>query len=365
MIKRFVLIFLIIAVISIGNISSVYVCADYIEPTIYKVFDENFEFLFEREIVEVGDNYLQNTGRFYEVVYIDNINMTGIAKFIGYKKIPNVHTEMNIKPISIDGKKIAMYMTHNDESYIDGDGVDSIYGNGGIRDIALKLKQEFEKHFVNVYFDDKLHIPHDTSAYSRSNITAKHLLQEYSPDALFDIHRDGASRSSYVTNVGGVDRCKVRIVIGKANPNYELNEEFALYLLGVGNEMYPWLFKDIFYAKGHYNQALDGKAILFEMGSHLVEKDLVLNSCDELADVVVTALYNTTVDVQSGELAINGIENDTNIIVKDLIDAKQNINASSLVISIVIVILASVFSCAFFVFYKNYKKITDEKRKTL
>ncbi len=363
MLKRAIITFLIIICILLCGSQYVIVSADYLEPDIYTIVDENYNYLFESEYVEIGDNYLHNSGKFYEIVYVDHDNKSGIAKFVGFKKIPDAHIETNVKPIAIDGKRIAMYMTHNDESFITGDGVDSVYGNGGIKDVALRFKQELEKHFVDVYFDDQLHIPHDTSAYSRSSTTAKKLLQNYSPDALFDIHRDGASRKFYIADVGGVERCKVRIVIGKANPNYKLNEEFALYLLGVAQKMYPWLFTDIFYAKGHYNQALDGKAILFEMGSHMVEKDLVMQSCCELADVVTTALYNTTVDINSGELAINGNESDTQVIVKDLIETKQRNNSTTLIVTVVIILLAGVFTGAFVVFYKNYKAIMVENNK--
>ena len=42
-----------------------------------------------------------------------------------------------------------------------------------------------------------------------------------------------------IANVDGKERGRVRIVIGKANPNMALNEEFATYLMAVGNELYP------------------------------------------------------------------------------------------------------------------------------
>ena len=79
-----------------------------------------------------------------------------------------------------------------------------------------------------------------------------------------------------------------------------------MYLLGVASEVCDWLFLDIYYASGHYNQGLANKLLLFEMGSHLVEKDLVKQTVPELAKVVNTALFNTTVDTESGDLTING-----------------------------------------------------------
>lgn len=322
----------------------------------YKIYDEEFNLLFEREDPIVGDNYLSKDYKFYEIVYVDDNNKTGLAKFIMDKTPPNVKRSYLPTPIKIEDRTICMYMTHNDESYVPSDGVDSIYGNGGIKDVALAFKSELEKYMIDVYFDDTLHIPHDTSAYSRSQKTAKNLINNYSPDALFDIHRDGTSRKFYVANVDGVERGRVRMVLGKANPNMELNEEFATYLMAVGNEMYPWLFTDIYYASGHYNQALGSKAILFEMGSHLIEKELMIDSMKELAEVVTTALYKTTVNSNTGDLTVNGVETEEDVIVNEILEYNQDHKTGLMVSAIVIVLSATSCIYIFFVIYYNLKK---------
>lgn len=326
------------------------------EATIYKVYDDNMNLLFERENVEIGDNYLSKDFKYYEIYSVDDNTHSGFAKFIEQKEKPNVSYSTLPSPIKVERRVIAMYMTHNDESYVPSDGVDSVYGNGGIKDVALAFKSELEKNFIDVYLDDTLHIPHDTSAYSRSLKTAQSLQNTYSPDAIFDIHRDGASRAYYVANVDGKERGRVRMVIGKANPNKALNEEFATYLMAVGNEMYPWLFTDIYYAKGHYNQSLDSKAILFEMGSHLIEKELVIDSMKELADVVTTSLYNTTVNSSSGDLTINGTDSSTEITVNKTLDNKENAKTGLLIFCIVVVIVSAICSTLICVFWKKYKK---------
>lgn len=331
---------------------------------IYTIYDEDRNLLFERENVEIGDNYLSKDFKYYEVISIDNDSLSGIAKFVKQVERPNVSKSIYPTPIKVERRVIAMYMTHNDESYVPTDGVDSIYGNGGIKDVALAFKSELEKNFVDVYFDDSLHIPHNSQAYSRSLKTAKSLQDTYAPDAIFDIHRDGASRGYYVANVNGVERGKVRMVVGKANPNMKLNEEFATYLMAVGNEMYPWLFTDIYYAKGHYNQSLDSKAILFEMGSHLIEKDLMIDSMKELSDVVTTALYKTTVNNESGDLTINGNDSDTEITVNEILNKKENAKTGLFAFCVSIVILASICTTIFFVIYKKYKEnLTKNKSK--
>ena len=282
------------------------------------IYNENGDVLFERNEVDKGDIYISKDYFKYEVVSVDHKKKTGVAKFVEQLKRPDIKTYYGPKKIKNIPKKIGLYLTHNDESYMIGDGVDSVYGAGGIHDIAKKIKNELQKHNIDVVLDETLHIPHDNSAYSRSKATANKIINNNEVDAVFDIHRDGASRKSYVKNVSGDELCMVRIVIGLGNQNYKANEDFAMYVMSVANEMYPWLIKDIYFGKGHYNQNLYGKSLLFEMGSHLVEKDLVAKSVAPLCDVLNTALYETTVNNDSGEITINGSENSNETLINNI-----------------------------------------------
>lgn len=270
----------------------------------YVVYNEDGTFLFERSEVTVGDEYIDKELNEYRVYSIDEENKIGKAYFVKSYKKPSLKNDTTKNAnIGADGRamssetispffNIGMYLTHNDESYISGDGVSSIYGAGGIHDVARALKQAIISNNINVELDETLHIPHDTSAYTRSGVTARSLYADC-VDALFDIHRDATSRSFYVTNVDGEDRCKIRIVVGKANANYADNKNFAIYLFAVADELgYDWLFNDIYMASGHYNQGITEHALLFEMGSHLVEKSLVISSIEPLAEVIVQALYS-------------------------------------------------------------------------
>ena len=324
-------------------------------PDVYSVYDEDFNLLFQKDLVELGDEYMSKDFRLYEVVYVDDNNKMGLAKFVRNVEVPRVDISYVPKPISTKERKICMYMTHNDESYLPSDGVDSVYGNGGIKDVALAFKSELEKNLINVYFDDTLHIPHDTSAYSRSSVTAKSLYNNHKPDAIFDIHRDATSRKFYVANVNGEERCKVRIVIGKSNPNRTLNEEFAMYVVAVANEMYPWLITDIYYGGGHYNQSLDGKALLFEMGTYLMEKEKVIASTKELADVVTTALYGTTVNEETGDLTINGVEDEKNVVINEYIAEKQKVNWGGFALTISLIFFAGVCCYVTYVLIRFYR----------
>lgn len=333
----------------------------------FVVYTDTGEYLFEKSDVAVNDSYISKEFKMYDIISIDKDNKTAIAKYVKDIKKPNVDVSDEPSPIGAYKKKICLYLTHNDESYVPTDGYDSIYGAGGVHDVARAIKSSFENLGIDVTLDETLHIPHNSTAYARSEVTAKNLLNTYSPDAMFDIHRDGVGRSYYVTNVDGEERCKVRIVVGKANPNMDENLEFAVYLLSVAEEKYPWLFADIYYARGHYNQALYNKMLLFEMGTYLVEKELVLKSVPPLTDVVNTALYGTTVDDKDNNIVIGGNTTTTTPTINGHLNnlTENNKTTSRVSLIIITVTFAGVVGLMVMFVMKNHKgKISNNKKKS-
>ena len=260
---------------------------------LYVIYSVDGKYLFEKQNVIVGDEYIDKEMRIYVVIEVDETTKTGKAKFVERFDLPKVKKKEDVPASAVANArgKVGIYMTHNDESYVSGDGYDSVYGKGGIHDIAYAFSLNLNSKRISTVFSENLHIPHDNNAYSRSSVTAKSLLNNYGSEAIFDIHRDGTSRGFYITKVNGEEKCMVRMVVGKSSANYSKNKAFALFLMAVAKEYVPWLFVDIYLGAGHYNQGLSEYAMLFEMGSHLVEKDLVLKTVPYLAEVVSIALY--------------------------------------------------------------------------
>lgn len=330
------------------------------EELIYKIYDEDNSFLFERQSVEIGDIIIDKNFFVYEITIINKENQTAIAKITKKIEKPEINkNETSLVTNSSGNKKIALYMTHNDESYIKGDGTESIYGEGGIHDIAKQLSKNLEDLGVNVTLNETLHLPHNSSAYSRSSKTAQKLLQD-NPDAIFDIHRDGASRSSYVKKVNGIEKCQIMIVVGQANPNKETNLEFALYLMSVAEKTYPWLFKDIYYAKGHYNQALKNKSLLFECGSHNVEKSLVEQTLPYLAKTINTTLYNTTIN-EEGSINVNSNNLNQETTINNHLEEKNKETNKLWQILIIIIVLGGIT----YICYVLGKKVKLDKDNTM
>lgn len=260
---------------------------------IYQIYDENGEFLIDRDEVSVGDTFLTDDFVEWQIyLIVDDIAFARKKESIE-KPLINIKKSI-VKPQS--HKNICLYMTHNDESYKLTDGYDSTYGKGGIHDVAELLKKNLEEKNIYVELDETLHIPHDSSAYSRSKVTAIKLQNNNNPEGLFDIHRDGASRKLYLSQNDKEPLSKIRIVVGKGNSNFEENYAFAQEIFSIGQALYPWLFLDIYCGKGTYNQNIQSHALIFEMGSNEIEKEYVFNAVPYLANVINAALYNSQSD---------------------------------------------------------------------
>ena len=243
---------------------------------------------------EAGDEYISGDNRHYRVTQVDAAQMTAVAEYLGAASMPDVswlNMDESMPVSSVGQKKIALYCTHSDESYITGDGSESSEERGGIYDIAAQFGAALEELGVTVERSEETHHPHDAGAYRRSRQTAVELLKGQ-PNAIFDIHRDGIpDPDEYATTVGGTSMSMVRLLVGKSNQNNEANLSFAKQIKAVGDNVYPGLIKDIYMGKGSYNQDLAPRSVLLEFGTHTISKELVSAATTPMAEVVYKALF--------------------------------------------------------------------------
>lgn len=249
--------------------------------------------------VNVDDEYLSQDNKLYRIVEVDNKTKTAKAEFVCDEKLPEYDVKLKEKSNvavaeSKFKKKVGVYHTHNDESYYDPDGVDSVYGKGGIHDVGKEFVKQLEKLGFNVDYREDLHLPHNSGAYTRSQVTASAILNQGGIDALFDVHRDSVPKSEYATTVNGEEMSKVRMVVGSANQNYYENKEFAYSIKAYADKVYPGLIKDIYMGKGNYNQQLLSRGMLFEFGCENIEKSLAKKSAKPLASTLDMVLYGTS-----------------------------------------------------------------------
>ena len=266
--------------------------------TYYTVYadEEKSKVLFLKgEDINVGDKYLSHENDLYEIKTVDEKNKTAVAEFLKKENLPkcNFKAKKNSNTASAASKKkVGVYHTHNDESYYTPDGVDSVYGAGGIHDVGKALVKNFNKLGIETVYREDLHLPHNSGAYTRSQVTASAILNE-GVDGIFDIHRDSTKRDYYVTKINGEEMSAIRMVVGAASANYEENKNFAYTIKSYADEVYPGLIKDIYIGKGNYNQQLSTRAMLFEMGCENIEKDYAIKSTEYLAKTLDVVLYGS------------------------------------------------------------------------
>jgi stage II sporulation protein P len=263
---------------------------------------ENYYVVYEkktgREIfatswqVGIGDRYISTENKLYEVIKVDRDKFRAYARYVKDVQLPEVDeifVEETFRTAQ-GNKRIALYFSHSDESYVPTDGTHSRPGSGGIFNVGEAFKEGLKKNGIEVLIDKTSHDPHDANAYVRSRRTATKLLKR-KLDAIFDIHRDAIPKRYYIDEVNGKPVAKIRIVLGRRNQNLKANEQLALKIKAVADKMYPGFARDIYYARGNYNQDLAPRALLFEFGTHEHTRERAENSARIFADVVAKALY--------------------------------------------------------------------------
>ena len=318
--------------------------------TIYSDSSKQNVLFLKGDDVSVGDKYLSGNNKLYEIESVDDSQKFAIAKFLKDEKLPKVKLKtdaqnQNVASAAIKNK-VGVYHTHNDECYYTPDGIDSVYGKGGIHSVGKEFVSNLNKLKIETIYREDLHLPHNSGAYTRSQVTASALL-DGGAEAIFDLHRDSTKRSEYLTKVDGKEMSSIRMVVGSSSKNYEENKNFAYKIKSYADEVYPGLIKDIYFGKGNYNQGLTTKAMLFEMGCENIEKELVLKSTPYLAKVVDVVLYGTD---EASELSVadiaNGDNGVTNVagVVNDAGSSGVNSNTTLYVLLGVLGTIALVFS---------------------
>lgn len=208
----------------------------------------------------------------------------------------NVYNESNYT--EIDNKvyrekkiKILIYHTHTTEAFKPAKN-DSFYEQYNIVGIGDVLKKELEKNYnVEVIHDKTIHNTSYLESYKRSGETLEGYLSEIENfDLIIDLHRDSLENKKLVTaNIDGNDVAKIMFVVAKNNPNYLENEELAMDLTDLANELYPGFARSVFYyerGSNAFNQTKSSKLALIEVGAQLNTVEESINSAKLLSTVI-------------------------------------------------------------------------------
>ncbi|KAF1086472.1 Stage II sporulation protein P (SpoIIP) [Sporotomaculum syntrophicum] len=266
--------------------------ADHRDGQVYKITDNGNKLLSQMSrTVSIGDELITDSGRHYRIKTIDGFNAQ--AEFTGMdRELVGYIDEYEDITVPVAGgqdwkqRPVALYHTHSAESYVPTDGTESKPYNGGIFDVGDAMAAELKKKGINVLHDKTPHEPRDTNAYYRSRRTVADLMKK-NPVAVIDVHRDGIPDPNYYSkNIDGKEATQVRLVVGRQNPKMQSNMEFAKRMMAYVNKVHPGLVKEIFIAKGNYNQDLMSTAMLVEVGTHTNSKEAAENGATLFADAL-------------------------------------------------------------------------------
>ncbi len=296
--KRFTLLSLLVFFLVLCQASGALAVHEEREPGHHiTLVDENNNVIHRTGMqVYVGDEYISEDNSRYKVVEMIGDD-TARCIYQGKEKMPTINYDRGKNawifdkeeiPVISESKKpvVAVYHTHSDESYVPSDGKESIPGKGGIYDVGQAFVNKLKEMGFEVAYSQNNHNPHDINAYSRSRRTAVQLLKKEAPAAIIDVHRDATPPDEYRAEVNGKDVTQVKLVIGKQNPNMKTNLEFAKSIKAMMDKKYPGLSNGIFIGKGDYNQDLNPRAILVEVGSHTNSKEEAQRGITMLAETL-------------------------------------------------------------------------------
>ncbi len=258
----------------------------------HEIYNENNKLLtIMARTINIGDELIASDNKHYRVYKVEG--KKAYAKYIGLHDIKPSEQPILMDVFSTADNKnnvIALYHTHSSESYVPSDGTESEPGNGGIFDVGEAFAIALRNNGVHVIHDFSAHEPHDAQAYNRSRRTAVKLLQQ-APVAIIDVHRDGIPDPEfYREEINGQVATQIRLVVGRQNQNMQSNLDFAKRLKMASEEIHPGIVREIFMAKGNYNQDLSPRAILIEAGTYTNNKEEAEAGVVLFADVIPTVL---------------------------------------------------------------------------
>jgi stage II sporulation protein P len=193
--------------------------------------------------------------------------------------------------------EVALYHTHNAETYIPENGKSKVEGkNGGITLVGEEIAGVLAEQGVRVVHDLTIHdYPDFPTSYIKSKATVNGLLGDY-PDLkmLIDLHRDAGIPKKQTVTIDGEQSALLLFVVGNgqyvSNPHWRENYALARQVANRLQEKYPGIVKDVRLKSGGYNQNLSPNVLLVEVGSdkNTLDEALIAGRClgEVLAELI-------------------------------------------------------------------------------
>ncbi|MDH7478957.1 MAG: stage II sporulation protein P, partial [Syntrophomonadaceae bacterium] len=169
-----------------------------------------------------GDEYISENNSHYQVKRVEGevarCILLGVEELAADSPVEEEAAVPAVAGAAVADKPlVGIYNTHGGESYVPNQGVSSVRGKGGITEVAASLADRLKSQGISAIYDNTSHVPNDRSSYRRSRRTVASLMKQ-GARFLIDVHRDAAPAAAYVTKIGGKNVARIKLVVGRQNP---------------------------------------------------------------------------------------------------------------------------------------------------
>lgn len=214
-----------------------------------------------------------------------NFNRNDFLLKSGFKMLNEVEEE---KPVFNDTtteevvvrKKIYVYNTHQKEEYADFD----------VLSAAKKLKSELYNYGIDVIVEETNitdEVKKNNYTYSQSYRVTKSLMSAHLDEGIslfIDLHRDSSEKNITTASIDGINYAKMMFVVGGSHENYMNNYRVSEEINKMLKNRSPSISRGLLLRKNSsFNQEVDSRVILIELGGPYNTKEEVENSLKVLA----------------------------------------------------------------------------------
>ena len=210
-----------------------------------------------------------------------------------YISNPNIETkQINKKP------EVYLYNTHQTESY-EGKALEGYNITPGVMMASYIFQNKLANYNVKaLVMEDNItdYLNLNNMKYNKSYLASRKYLEEAlnaNPELklIIDIHRDSVPKEKSTVIINNKLCAKILSVIGEEYDNYKENLKMTNYINDKIKEKYPELTRGVITkggkgSNGIYNQDLNTKITLMEIGSDQNTIDEVLNTIELLAPII-------------------------------------------------------------------------------
>ncbi len=260
------------------------------------LIDSNYHLLYEKKANDVFHKIFSYFFDINEPVKILENTFHLKASATEYVKNPKEKIEVvsNIKKEPL----IFLYNTHQAEEY-QGKTLEPYNIKPGVMMASYIMQDKLEKIGINsIVLEDNIvdYMNLNNMKHALSYKASRHFIEDTiknnsSLKLILDIHRDSISKDKATVNISGKNCAKIMFVVGSEYDTYKENLKLTNELETRIKNKYPSLTRGVLIkggkgSNGIYNQDLNSKMTLIEIGADTNTIDEVLNTINLLVPII-------------------------------------------------------------------------------